>query len=128
MVKLKIFLAFFCKLIHKQNHYFFHIHNLKTKKKTIKSNQMKNNKTIKSLGGPTPYQPVDLDDEGPNDQTGNPFGTGNKKSKTNIPVSVNADQMKRARVLCAYDAKDHTELTLNANEVSILWVWEVLKW
>jgi len=34
-----------------------------------------------------------------------------------MPIHVNTDQMQRARVLCSYDAKDHTELNLSANEV-----------
>lgn len=28
--------------------------------------------------------------------------------------------MRRARVLCSYDAKDHTELSLNSHEVTII--------
>lgn len=35
-------------------------------------------------------------------------------------MQVSTDQMQRARVLCSYDAKDHTELNLSANEVSYL--------
>lgn len=55
------------------------------------------------MGGPTPYEPVGIEDE--KDHNTHPDGT-----------SI----MKRARVLCSYDAKDGTELNLTANEVCIL--------
>lgn len=51
------------------------------------------------MGGPTPYIPVGIEEDKP--ETGGPDGP----------------QMKRARVLCAYDAKDGTELNLQSNEV-----------
>lgn len=75
------------------------------------------------MGGPNPYQPIEMDQHntaaGGMDHSGNPFAArSNNKTKMNTPISVSADQMKRARVLCAYDAKDHTELTLSANEVN----------
>ncbi|XP_067627732.1 endophilin-B1 isoform X1 [Eurosta solidaginis] len=87
---------------------------------------------LANLGGPTPYVPIDIYND--DDVSGNhsaPSGIGlNAASGVSsagagvVPsvVSrrdplVNADQMRRARVLCAYDAKDHTELNLNANEV-----------
>lgn len=58
------------------------------------------------MGGPQPYVPVQgLDDDS---ATHNPGGT----------VDLNGVQFRRARVLCSYDAKDGTELNLNANEVS----------
>ncbi|KAI8128385.1 Endophilin-B1 [Lucilia cuprina] len=75
---------------------------------------------------PTPYQPIEMDQHqqaagvGGIEQGGNPFVRNSNKTKMNAPISVNADQMKRARVLCAYDAKDHTELTLSANEVILV--------
>ena len=74
------------------------------------------------MGGPTPYQPIEMDESnavgGIQPGAGaNPFVRSNNKTKVNQPISMNADEMKRARVLCAYDAKDHTELTLSANEV-----------
>lgn len=71
-------------------------------------------KNVKSLGGP--FTAVEIDDGGVT--SGNPFAPSN--SRQVAPVSVNADEMKRARVLCAYDAKDHTELTLAANEVRLI--------
>lgn len=51
------------------------------------------------MGGPTPYIPVGIEEDKP--ETGGTDGP----------------QMKRARVLCAYDAKDGTELNLQSNEV-----------
>ncbi|XP_023306516.2 endophilin-B1 isoform X2 [Lucilia cuprina] len=81
---------------------------------------------LANLGGPTPYQPIEMDQHqqaagvGGIEQGGNPFVRNSNKTKMNAPISVNADQMKRARVLCAYDAKDHTELTLSANEVILV--------
>lgn len=72
------------------------------------------------MGGPTPYQPIEMDDQqqmaAGREHAGNPFARANNKTNA-APISVNADQMKRARILCDYDAKDHTELTLSANEV-----------
>lgn len=58
---------------------------------------------LANLGGPTPYIPVGLEDD--------------KSSQKNSRSPDAGDQWKRARVLCAYDAKDHTELSLSANEV-----------
>lgn len=55
------------------------------------------------MGGPTPYEPVGIEDDKDNNLH-NPDGTS---------------LMKRARVLCSYDAKDGTELNLTANEVRI---------
>ncbi|KAM7345970.1 SH3 domain containing GRB2 like, endophilin-B isoform 2-T2 [Cochliomyia hominivorax] len=79
---------------------------------------------LANLGGPTPYQPIEMDQQnaaaGGMDHSGNPFVRSNNKSNITAPISVSADQMKRARVLCAYDAKDHTELTLAANEVILV--------
>lgn len=67
-------------------------------------NDLQNDLT--SLGGPTPYVPIN---------------TGNKSKaieEQNRNLDISADQMnKRARVLCSYDANDHTELSLKANEV-----------
>lgn len=48
----------------------------------------------------------------------NPSAGGGHKPNQSMPLHVNTDQMQRARVLCSYDAKDHTELNLSANEVS----------
>ncbi|XP_037949835.1 endophilin-B1 isoform X1 [Teleopsis dalmanni] len=62
------------------------------------------------LGGPTPYAPINLNEE---ENTNANSANVNRRH----PTDVNADQMRRARVLCSYDAKDHTELNLNANEV-----------
>ncbi|KAH8331662.1 hypothetical protein KR074_009107 [Drosophila pseudoananassae] len=85
---------------------------------------------LANLGGPTPYIPLDLGDASGSKSTGssggssargaghnsaaNPAAFGNKPSQ---PMHVSTDQMQRARVLCSYDAKDHTELNLSANEV-----------
>jgi len=81
------------------------------------------------LGGPTPYAPLDLQDVAKSSAAGGGGvghrGAGNNNSSTghgqkqnqSIPIHVNTDQMQRARVLCSYDAKDHTELNLSANEV-----------
>lgn len=57
------------------------------------------------MGGPTPYEPVGIEDE--KDENSYPDGT---------------KIMKRARVLCSYDAKDGTELNLTANEVRIVYL------
>lgn len=56
------------------------------------------------MGGPQPYNPVGKLDE--------PEST---KHNNLSPIESN---MKRARVLCSYDAKDGTELSLTGNEVS----------
>ncbi|KAL7738362.1 hypothetical protein ACLKA6_006682 [Drosophila palustris] len=86
---------------------------------------------LANLGGPTPYAPLDLQDAAKSSSVGGgiggngPRGAGNhnsnsghgQKSNQSMPIHVNTDQMQRARVLCSYDAKDHTELNLNANEV-----------
>ncbi|XP_013099985.1 endophilin-B1 isoform X1 [Stomoxys calcitrans] len=78
-------------------------------------------KELANLGGPT-YTPVELDDGNLGEQatSGNPFAPRANNARGGVPVSVHADEMKRARVLCAYDAKDHTELTLAANEVILV--------
>lgn len=81
-----------------------------------------------SLGGPTPYAPIDIYNDNDGSVTGGignaggvagagvATGSGARRRNPGDPL-LNADQMRRARVLCAYDAKDHTELNLNANEV-----------
>ncbi|XP_016968402.1 endophilin-B1 isoform X1 [Drosophila biarmipes] len=82
---------------------------------------------LANLGGPTPYIPLDVNEasksnpssgaaaRGPgNNNAANAVGPGHKPSQ---PLHVSTDQMQRARVLCSYDAKDHTELNLSANEV-----------
>ncbi|EDV55192.2 endophilin-B1 isoform X1 [Drosophila erecta] len=84
---------------------------------------------LANLGGPTPYIPLDVNEasasksnissgaaaRGPgNNHSANMVATGHKP---NQPMHVSTDQMQRARVLCSYDAKDHTELNLSANEV-----------
>lgn len=56
------------------------------------------------MGGPQPYVPV--------------HGLQDDSSSGAGPVDLNGVQFRRARVLCSYDAKDGTELNLNANEVS----------
>lgn len=59
-----------------------------------------------SLGGHQPYVPIGLTDE------------STTTSSTATPNNQNRVEMKqRARVLCSYDAKDSTELSLTANEV-----------
>ncbi|XP_075167682.1 SH3 domain containing GRB2 like, endophilin-B isoform X1 [Haematobia irritans] len=75
-------------------------------------------KELANLGGPT-YTPVELDEGllGEQPSLGNPFASNNARGG---PVSVHGDEMKRARVLCDYDAKDHTELTLTSNEVILV--------
>ncbi|XP_017465303.1 PREDICTED: endophilin-B1 isoform X2 [Rhagoletis zephyria] len=97
---------------------------------------------LANLGGPTPYVPIDVynDDDGSGNHSassgiglnagvvgsglgigaaaGAGVGAGSGGRRRNPgDTTLTADQMKRARVLCAYDAKDHTELNLNANEV-----------
>lgn len=59
---------------------------------------------LASLGGPTPYEPVGFEDDR-NDDSQNPDN----------------HVMKRARVLCSYDAKDGSELNLTSNEVIFVW-------
>lgn len=78
-----------------------------------------------SLGGPTPYTPIDLLDATKSSAAGgmgvgarNPGNNSQQKANQSMPLNVSTDQMQRARVLCSYDAKDHTELNLSANEVS----------
>lgn len=63
---------------------------------------------VYSLGGPQPYVPVGLDDEG----ASNGAAAGSS--------SRTAPNQRRARVLCSYDAKDATELNLTGNEVCTL--------
>ncbi|XP_055917349.1 endophilin-B1 isoform X2 [Eupeodes corollae] len=60
---------------------------------------------LASLGGPTRYVPI------------NSGNTSKADEEKNRAADMNPDQMKRARVLCSYDANDHTELSLTANEV-----------
>ncbi|EDW48581.1 GM19839 [Drosophila sechellia] len=84
---------------------------------------------LDNLGGPTPYIPLDVNEasasksnissgaaaRGPgNNHSANMAATGHKPNQS---MHVSTDQMQRARVLCSYDAKDHTELNLSANEV-----------
>nr|XP_036230664.1 endophilin-B1 isoform X2 [Bactrocera oleae] len=73
---------------------------------------------LANLGGPTPYVPIDMYNDNDGSVTGGigNAGGGARRRNPGDPL-LNADQMRRARVLCAYDAKDHTELNLNANEV-----------
>ncbi|XP_039953746.1 endophilin-B1 isoform X2 [Bactrocera neohumeralis] len=91
---------------------------------------------LANLGGPTPYVPIDIYNDNDGSATGGlglnagvgignagggaaagvAAGSGARRRNPGDPI-LNADQMRRARVLCAYDAKDHTELNLNANEV-----------
>ncbi|XP_055838353.1 endophilin-B1 isoform X2 [Episyrphus balteatus] len=60
---------------------------------------------LASLGGPTRYVPI------------NSGNNSKANEENNRNPDMNPDQMKRARVLCSYDANDHTELSLTANEV-----------
>ncbi|XP_017123733.1 endophilin-B1 isoform X2 [Drosophila gunungcola] len=84
---------------------------------------------LANLGGPTPYIPLDASeaiaskssssagaaDRGPgSNHSANSVAPGHRPHQ---PMQVSTDQMQRARVLCSYDAKDHTELNLSANEV-----------
>ncbi|XP_018785991.1 PREDICTED: endophilin-B1 isoform X2 [Bactrocera latifrons] len=91
---------------------------------------------LANLGGPTPYVPIDIYNDNDGSAAGGIglntgvgignagggaaagvfVGSGAKRRNPGDPT-LNADQMRRARVLCAYNAKDHTELHLNANEV-----------
>lgn len=94
------------------------------------------------MGGPTPYVPIDIYNDG-DDVSGNHNAAagiglnpgvasgsgsggaglgGSSGAKRSANPVLNADQLHRARVLCAYDAKDHTELNLNANEVSRIYL------
>lgn len=59
-----------------------------------------------SLGGPNGYVPVGLPAEDPAATT------------TTTGSSAEPANMKRARVLCSYDASGTNELNLTANEVS----------
>lgn len=70
-----------------------------------------------SLGGPTPYIPIDLNGEVELNSNNQKFQRSQGSNKQTSSGAVSLDQMKRARVLCSYDAQDHTELTLVANEV-----------
>ncbi|XP_017019075.1 endophilin-B1 isoform X1 [Drosophila kikkawai] len=85
---------------------------------------------LANLGGPTPYIPLDLNEASAGSRSGSSSGpTGRGPGHNNAanavssghrpsqPLHVSSDQMQRARVLCSYDAKDHTELNLSANEV-----------
>ncbi|EDW73778.1 uncharacterized protein Dwil_GK19643 [Drosophila willistoni] len=81
---------------------------------------------LANLGGPTPYIPLDVNEAGgagnKSNTSGGSSGRGSNNNSNNQatagqPINVNTDQMQRARVLCSYDAKDHTELNLSANEV-----------
>ncbi|KAL5287683.1 SH3GLB1 family protein [Megaselia abdita] len=62
---------------------------------------------LASLGGPDPYIPVGLND-------------ANQQQQERKSSVSNSEPMKRARVLCSYDAKDHTELSLNSHEVILV--------
>lgn len=55
----------------------------------------------------------------PAEATFNGIGPKNSRAanKRNTSGPNVSDQWRRARVLCSYDANDHTELTLTANEV-----------
>ncbi|XP_017959794.1 endophilin-B1 isoform X1 [Drosophila navojoa] len=79
---------------------------------------------LANLGGPTPYTPIDLLDATKSSAAGgmsvgarNPGNSSQQKANQSMQLNVSTDQMQRARVLCSYDAKDHTELNLSANEV-----------
>ena len=77
------------------------------------------------MGGPSPYSPINIEDDESNGVATSAAGVGFSSSSgvghANRNQQDNAtNEMKRARVLCSYDAKDHTELNLNANEVSLL--------
>lgn len=61
---------------------------------------------VSSLGGPNGYVPVGLPAEDPAATT------------TTTGSSAEPANMKRARVLCSYDASGTNELNLTANEVS----------
>ncbi|XP_064539495.1 endophilin-B1-like [Drosophila montana] len=78
--------------------------------------------------GPTPYTPIDLHDAAKSSAAGgmgggarnpgnNNSSSAGHKANQSMQLNVSSDQMQRARVLCSYDAKDHTELNLSANEV-----------
>lgn len=60
------------------------------------------------LAGSIPYIPIAV-----NEEEANPSAASKRVPSAN----TNTDSMRRARVLCSYDANDHTELTLTANEV-----------
>lgn len=68
-----------------------------------------------SLGGHQPYVPVGLADDETKKNLGNNYASGN--SHNNQQSGGNNEWKQRARVLCSYDARDSTELNLNANEV-----------
>ncbi|XP_023161586.2 endophilin-B1 isoform X2 [Drosophila hydei] len=79
---------------------------------------------LANLGGPTPYTPIDLLEAAKSSAAGgmgggarNPGNNSQQKANQSMQLNVATDQMQRARVLCSYDAKDHTELNLSANEV-----------
>ena len=63
------------------------------------------------LGGPQPYAPVGLETE--DALAASAAGGSHSASNSSVPV-----YQQRARVLCSYDAKDATELSLTGNEVN----------
>lgn len=72
---------------------------------------------IHSLGGHQPYVPISIglaDDESKKNSS---HASGNPQN--NQQAGGNNEWKQRARVLCSYDARDSTELNLNANEVSM---------
>lgn len=71
-----------------------------------------------SLGGPTPYIPIDLNGDIPLNSNGQKLQSSQRGNRQTSSAVDSMDQMKRARVLCSYDATDHTELSLIANEVT----------
>uniref|UniRef100_A0A0K8TLL1 Putative sh3 domain protein sh3glb n=1 Tax=Tabanus bromius TaxID=304241 RepID=A0A0K8TLL1_TABBR len=60
---------------------------------------------LASMGGDAPYVPVGIELDA---------------KANNESACDTTEQMKRARVLCSYDAKDHTELSLTANEIILV--------
>lgn len=71
---------------------------------------------LHSLGGHQPYVPVGLVDDESKKNSSNTFASGNPHNNQHSGGSNN-EWKQRARVLCSYDARDSTELNLNANEV-----------
>uniref|UniRef100_A0A1B0A8C9 BAR domain-containing protein n=1 Tax=Glossina pallidipes TaxID=7398 RepID=A0A1B0A8C9_GLOPL len=83
-------------------------------------NEMMNHlqKELVNLGVSNPSEIIDVRDENVEIHSlgRETFLEHTQANKHLKPVTVRTDEMKRARVLCSYDAKDHTELTLIRNE------------
>uniref|UniRef100_A0A1A9V0U0 BAR domain-containing protein n=1 Tax=Glossina austeni TaxID=7395 RepID=A0A1A9V0U0_GLOAU len=75
-------------------------------------------KELVNLGVSSPSEIIDMRDENVEIQSlGRETFVENVQANNHLKaMTARTDEMKRARVLCSYDAKDHTELTLITNE------------